>query len=1184
MGRPTSIQWGSPSAGIVYAAAVGAAIPQSWFTPGKFVASGDSGPFLRGLRGVTRSWTNALSGSGSTGYHSAWLPEGLVHDIVTSLGLSDALAQRVWFTVVFMGCAAAVAWLAAGFTRHAAATCAAGVVAVVAPFHMTTLPNLLPAIAITAVALTSGWAIRAAGGRAVPAPAAVVLALVVAPLTKNPPLLVLVGAVMVGAGCVVVWLRRDAWRAVSSSAAWFAAGSLFWAVPLFVHFWYGTPGLDVVAQTDVDAWSWTQRNSGPANVVRLVASWVWGEPDVVGSVAGLSRGVWPTVGWALPLAVSGSVIAARNRRAAGLVAAAAAALVVLSVGINAPFGAINRFLYAHVPGFWLYRQPMSKFGVLLVVAYATLIAAGVDGLIHRSPSWRAPLRRMAGGTAAALMIAIVAFAHPMWTGSVIHGQRGGRNQLPPARVEVPAGWYRAGDWLDRAPRAGSVAVLPLSDYYQQGTRWGFYGVNDLVSTLTRRPAVNLMPGGYYQPAGSVPELLKALQGAIDGGDGAGTVRLMDSLGVAYVAIRTDLTTVPIRPTADAHALVSVADRLPELSRAATYDEVIVYEAATPARPTLRRPIAVRGDLDAERLADIVATAPSDAVVVTVTDEENAPASVAAADAWRPRDGQSSHEVTTKEGSYQLTSRIRGPLLWRATVVATPSGRPVVRIELASTLSVDGEDTFPPIGIEIREPGDAAGLVVGDRPLLLPGGSTLFEARPGTTIRVLTRFDSLELVDPAQGAVGNCNNAQGISLAQAAISAARSDDGVVLSAGRGSACLSVPVPSAPENLGARMWHIRGAFDRLSGDATRVCLWLPKHQRCAVGSPPITTEPSGTFDFLAASYAGEDPTGAALVIYADHASGTDDPAAVTAFDHVSISALTPSPQSVTLPEVQVPEVVRSYPDGAVARMTIGADLASNLLRPFPEKVNDCHNYDDGTAADNGLIATAEGSGADRVLELRAKRHSACLASRADVPAGVRHLSVAFDYRTLGPGGRWCLRASNASCVASARLDPSENWSTVAVDVIVDEDPLASAGTHKLYLYADGAGPGQPAKEATVQYRRMSVRATYPIVGVIQPLDAQRSEKVAVLPQAYAEGWRLTGPGTPTDSTHVLVDGWANGWLVPEGTDPTQKASFGPDRVVSTAVWTLPLILTAAVAALWARRHGITRAISKRRSSAA
>jgi len=56
---------------------------------------------------------------------------------------------------------------------------------------------------------------------------------------------------------------------------------------------------------------------------------------------------------------------------------------VISQGLHEPFGALNEFLYGNIPGFFLFREPFSKFGVLLAVAGALGLGLGIEEMVER---------------------------------------------------------------------------------------------------------------------------------------------------------------------------------------------------------------------------------------------------------------------------------------------------------------------------------------------------------------------------------------------------------------------------------------------------------------------------------------------------------------------------------------------------------------------------------------------------------------------------------------------------------------------------------------------------------------------------------------------------------------------------------------------------------------------------------
>ena len=95
-------------------------------------------------------------------------------------------------------------------------------------------------------------------------------------------------------------------------------------------------------------------------------------------------------------------------------------------------------------------------------------------------------------------VVVVLQPYPLWTGSVIPDVR--PNQ-PSAHVRVPQFWWDMADTINADTRPGKVLVLPLDDYYQMPTTWGFAGVDSIPNLLFQRPTVQPKPDGYF---GEVP--------------------------------------------------------------------------------------------------------------------------------------------------------------------------------------------------------------------------------------------------------------------------------------------------------------------------------------------------------------------------------------------------------------------------------------------------------------------------------------------------------------------------------------------------------------------------------------------------------------------------------------------------------------------------------------------------------
>jgi hypothetical protein len=201
------------------------------------------------------------------------------------------------------------------------------------------------------------------------------------------------------------------------------------------------------------------------------------------------------------------------------------------------------------------------------------------------------------------------------------------------------------------------------------------------------------------------------------------------------------------------------------------------------------------------------------------------------------------------------------------------------------------------------------------------------------------------------------------------------------------------------------------------------------------------------------------------------------------------------------------------------------------------------------------------------------------------------VGFDYRGVdGAAPRACLWEDGPErCAPLPALDPSPGWHRL--DARVTPEPKVTG--LRLFFYADGTGAGT----TTTEYRRVRASAVAPVEPVL--LSAFRSRRdpprvsydrigpaelraqvsgangpfLLVLDESYAPGWRIEIAGRDTSAIrHVLVDGYANGWLIPWKGNYEVRFYYGPETVARAARWA-DLILVSALLGwlvLVSRRH--------------
>ncbi|WP_368662751.1 glycosyltransferase family 2 protein [Kitasatospora sp. NA04385] len=944
----------------------------------------------------------------------------------------------------------------------------------------------------------------------------------------NPPLLAVVTGATAVLAVAAAPLTGGRWRPVlglvGRALPLLVLAQLWWLVPQAVTLSGGGAGTDFSAQTNVQAWAWTQVRNTLPNILALNAHWGWTHPEYYPFAAAVDRAPWGAARWVPALlALAGAALPPgprRTRWAVRSLAAATGVLVLLCKGLHPPLAAVNGWLYAHVPGMWLFREPMSKFGVLLVLAVAVPAGAAVQRALDAG--------RRAPAVAAVAVAAALAHPWPLWTGAVVTQAR---PPLPSASVAVPADWQRVADAANGSPVPGKVLELPLQGYYQVLTDWGFHGVDDVPRNLLTRPLLQRLPGGYFDNASGPARLLALAERSLAAGDGDAATGALRALGVGQVLLRRDLrSTAGDAVTADPAVLGAALDRLPGARRALATPVADLYELPAPgggpaalvldpaADPRTAAEAALHG---AATTAD--PAVPVDAARLAFT----APAP--------PRCGCARTAARTRRaptGARALRTCPRAP----SGVRPTPGG-------LRWTACPPGRAGAGPRPAGRRRAGRAAGRpggaalaagLAGGRPPGRPrrGGPRRRPragGRPAGAGRRRLRRRHLPRGGRKLGAAGGT----GYRLCPAAAgrSARRRAD-----RGRGG----VPGRRAPDlPVAGRPGPVRGRARaagrrRLAELPHRTAAGPRHHRRRAVRVRRRGRRPPGRRRLPA-------PRATAL-------------------------ASPPGPR----PRRRPVAAARPGPHRVTADPGLPAAGA-----PVFSALQDCGRTDGRGFAEAGLSATALGPDGVR---LTARAHTACVRVPVDTfEPGTGHRPGSYrltvDYRTLsGSPARLCLwQGGPDRCAELPRTVDGAQRHTL--DTVVT--PPADVRDLALYLYADGDDVGTTEVEYTglrlTPVLPLTVRidpagpGAGPAVVAAEPDGAGRYRArlsgvggpVAVaLPDSADPRWELSGLPAGWSARPLTLDGYRAAWLVDGSGDADLRVAFGPDRW-----WRIALALSAA-----------------------
>ena len=563
---------------------------QTWFQAGTAIAGGDITP-VEGTAWLSRlfePWTWDGSHLGGPSQLTLQLPWAVILGVVHAVGGSAEIAQRIWYTTLFIGAGlGAFAFIAA--LRMGPGAALVGTAAYLFNPYVVSIVGTNPVFiaALLLLAAVPATLVAAGTGRLAIRWAVTLIALaapVFGYVYANPPLIGMVVGAMITSPLIAGliggrYAGLRCLRCLVLAIPLLVAGSAYWIVPEFLHF----PSVASEQLSSLSSWSWTETRGTLRNALWLNTSWAWGFPEYTPYATAYDVVPLSIIRFVLPAIAFGALVfrpdfrrrrrgVLQHARAFGLaIASSTVAIVIifLSTGTNPPGNLAFNFLY-NLPFGWLLREP-GRFLMFAALAYAILVAIVVDGLDTRRPIlWLREFRHGSArvwhlAVAAAVLLTVLSLGIPLYTGLVVPDTR---PTLPPAHVTVPAYWSQMAQIVDGLPTQGALLVMPPDDFYQMPYTWGYYGTDYFISDLFHRPVV--VPNGQgYSPASS--QLVNAVNltaRSILSGDWRQTEALVRAMNTPLILVRHD-----IDPTFVGRVILPPSDLAAALSTAPNFDLV-----------------------------------------------------------------------------------------------------------------------------------------------------------------------------------------------------------------------------------------------------------------------------------------------------------------------------------------------------------------------------------------------------------------------------------------------------------------------------------------------------------------------------------------------------------------------------------------------------------------------------------
>ena len=244
------------------------------------------------------------------------------------------------------------------------------------------------------------------------------------------------------------------------------------------------------------------------------------------------------------------------------------------------------------------------------------------------------------------------------------------------------------------------------------------------------------------------------------------------------------------------------------------------------------------------------------------------------------------------------------------------------------------------------------------------------------------------------------------------------------------------------------------------------------------------------------------------------------------------------------------------------TLGTSLLANGdFRNGPlSSIENCDNALPVTSGSTfgGSILSQGGPNRQAALQLEASIDSACESAPLDWKRG--SIDLRLESRSItGSAPRLCLwEAPVDHCAATPALSAKPGWQTA--NMIVTPD--TGTKTIHLFLYADAPVGGGTSIE---QYAGVSIRSTAPAPQVVVVGTPRSPSGPADRLVAWSEGYSSTWT-SPSGTTHVMVDGMRNGWIVPTDRRSPVMTTYLPTLGEGRKEWLFASVMIALAAGMW------------------
>jgi len=249
--------------------------------------------------------------------------------------------------------------------------------------------------------------------------------------------------------------------------------------------------------------------------------------------------------------------------------------IFFTAGTHMPFGPLYELCMRKIPGFFIFRSPIFKFGYAYWFAASVLLGLSVsyilDSFLIRI-SVKQAKEKIEIGLLALVIIGLVIYHFPYLTGDIFHVTAGPQR----TKVEVPQYVYEFTDWWQQKGEQSKILLLPKLNenwLFEQYT-WNYQSLYPLLGNFGSKGIVENLE--IMQPQERF--IVNILYDAIESKDFPKMYTLSKLLGIQYFLIRGDFAyNIATQETANPEKLKSIFQANSQLTPVSTFGPWEIYQ-------------------------------------------------------------------------------------------------------------------------------------------------------------------------------------------------------------------------------------------------------------------------------------------------------------------------------------------------------------------------------------------------------------------------------------------------------------------------------------------------------------------------------------------------------------------------------------------------------------------------------